>query len=274
MKESKTKKIIVGIIIFVLAILYCFPVLNMILTGFKTEEQAAEATLIFAPTLETYINVFGSDYMKYLNNSLFQVILGTIITMIVSVFATFTIVFSKFKKMTTAKSIYNWFFTTILLPPVAVLLPLYLIFTKMHLTQTPISLLVLYVGFHTPIAIWLLYSFFKDIPKDIVEAARMDGSGPIKIIFRIIIPMALPGIVTAALLVGVFIWNEFFLSFNLSSPMTSTLPIYMQKFSEQQGLFIAKLCASTTLATSPAIVAGWLSQKALIKGLTSGAVKG
>lgn len=255
------------------AAFYFFPVFYMFITGFKTENQAAYPTLIFTPTL-TYKEVLNSDMMRYLGNSVFQVVLGTLITTVLSVFAAFSILFARFKKRGRGGSMYYWFITTILLPPVAVLLPLFIIFSNFHLNQNSWSLLFLYVGFHIPIGVWLIYSFFCDIPGEVVEAARVDGCDGLRLMFRIIVPIARVGIITAALLVAVFIWNEFFLGFNLSSPMTATVPVYLQKFKEQQGQFIAKLCASTTLASLPPIICGWFSLKSLIKGLTSGAVKG
>ena len=256
------------------AAFYFFPVFYMFITGFKTENQAAYPTLIFTPTLETYKEVLNSDMMRYLGNSVFQVVLGTLITTVLSVFAAFSILFARFKKRGRVCSMYYWFITTILLPPVAVLLPLFIIFSNFHLNQNSWSLLFLYVGFHIPIGVWLIYSFFCDIPGEVVEAAQVDGCDGLRLMFRIIVPIARVGIITAALLVAVFIWNEFFLGFNLSSPMTATVPVYLQKFKEQQGQFIAKLCASTTLASLPPIICGWFSLKSLIKGLTSGAVKG
>ena len=146
------------------AAFYFFPVFYMFITGFKTENQAAYPTLIFTPTLETYKEVLNSDMMRYLGNSVFQVVLGTLITTVLSVFAAFSILFARFKKRGRGGSMYYWFITTILLPPVAVLLPLFIIFSNFHLNQNSWSLLFLYVGFHIPIGVWLIYSFFCDIP--------------------------------------------------------------------------------------------------------------
>jgi sorbitol/mannitol transport system permease protein len=131
-----------------------------------------------------------------------------------------------------------------------------------------------YIGFHTPIIVWMTHSFFSDLPNEIFEAAGLDGCSKFQQLTKIAIPLARTGIISAALLVAVFIWNEFFLGFNLTGNPTATLPVFMARFREQQGQFVAQLSASSTIAVLPAIILGWMTQKALVKGLTSGAVKG
>lgn len=264
-----------GILIFAIACIYFFPMFYMFLTGFKTETQAVNPAIFFTPTLETYKKVLGNpDMYRYLRNSLFQVVMGTGLSLLLGVPAAFAIVFGKFKKESTNDSVYLWFITTILLPPVAVLIPLYMVFKTLQLNTTPWGLTLLYVGFHVPIVVWMLYSFFKEIPTSLLEASEIDGCSRVGQLWRIIIPLARNGIVTAGLLVAVFIWNEFFLGFNLTMNQTATLPVYLARFREQQGQFTAQLCASSTIAVLPALILGWLSQKSLIKGLTGGAVKG
>lgn len=278
-RSIKIKKIykttILSIVIFAVAILYFFPILYMVLTGFKTEFQAVKPSLFFIPTLETFIKVLSDRNMyRYLQNSIFQVVIGTFICLALGVPAAFILVFGKFKKKDTGDKIYFWFITTILLPPVAVLVPLYTWYQKFNLNKVPAGLLLAYVGFHVPIVVWMVYSFFKDVPVEIVEASELDGCTRFQQLFLILVPLVRTGIIASGLLVAVFIWNEFFLGFNLTSNTTATLPVYMARFREQQGMFTAQLSASSTIAVLPAIVFGWLSQKSLVKGLTVGAVKG
>jgi sorbitol/mannitol transport system permease protein len=120
----------------------------------------------------------------------------------------------------------------------------------------------------------MVHSFFSDIPREIFEAAEIDGCTKFQQMFRIAVPLARTGIISAGLLVAVFIWNEFFLGFNLTGNPTATLPVYMARFREQQGQFVAQLSAASTISVLPAVILGWLTQKALVKGLVSGAVKG
>lgn len=283
-RDSRSKKVaarkeirrwIIGMLVLAFAVVYFFPILYMILSGFKTEAEAAVPAILFHPTLVTWQKVLSDASMiNYLKNTVYQVLLGTGICLVIGIPATYALVFAKFKKEGRAEGLYNWFVTTILLPPVAVLIPLYIVFKQLNLNHTRGGLLFLYVGFHLPFCIWLLYSFFKDVPEEVVEAARIDGCTSRQLITGIIIPLTKTGIMTAGLLVAVFIWNEFFLGYNLTTNATATLPVYMARFGQQQGQFIAQLSASASVSCIPPMIFGWISQKSLIKGLTAGAVKG
>lgn len=273
--RNATKKILLAIIIYAIAILYFFPILYMFLSGFKTEQQAVMPGIFFKPTLETYKKVLSDPTMhQYLRNSLFQVFFGTAISLALGVPAAFALVFGNLKKRESSGKFYMWFITTILLPPVAVLIPLFTWYQQLHLINTPYGLLAAYVGFHVPIVVWMVHSFFSDLPKEIFEAAEIDGCTKFQRMTRMAIPLARTGIISAGLLVAVFIWNEFFLGFNLTGNPTATLPVYMARFREQQGQFVAQLSASSTISVLPAIILGWMTQKALVKGLVAGAVKG
>jgi sorbitol/mannitol transport system permease protein len=269
------KKFLLAVVIYAIAILYFFPILYMFLSGFKTEQQAVMPSLFFTPTLSTYKKVLSDPTMhQYLRNSLFQVFFGTTISLCLGVPAAFALVFGNLKKRDSPGKYYLWFITTILLPPVAVLIPLFTWYQRLRLINTPYGLLAAYVGFHIPIVVWMVHSFFSDLPKEIFEAAEIDGCSKLQRLTKIAIPLARTGIISAALLVAVFIWNEFFLGFNLTGNPTATLPVYMARFREQQGQFVAQLSASSTISVLPAIILGWMTQKALVKGLISGAVKG
>ena len=273
--KKEVRRWIIGIFVFIFALFYFFPILYMILSGFKTEAEAAVPSLLFHPTLVTWKKVLSDASMiNYLTNTVYHVVFGTLLCLVIGIPATYALVFAKFKKEGHGESYYNWFVTTILLPPVAVLIPLYIIFQQLNLNHVRGGLLFLYVGFHLPICIWLLHSFFKDVPEEVVEAAKIDGCSSAALIWRIIIPLTKTGIMTAGLLVAVFIWNEFFLGYNLTTNATATLPVYMARFGQQQGQFIAQLSASASISCIPPLIFGWISQKSLIKGLTAGAVKG
>jgi sorbitol/mannitol transport system permease protein len=247
----------------------------MFLSGFKTEAQAVMPAIFFKPTLETYKKVLLDPTMRqYLGNSLFQVFFGTLLSLLLGIPAAFALVFGHLKKKDSQGKYYLWFITTILLPPVAVLIPLFTWYQQFNLINTPYGLLAAYVGFHIPIVVWMVHSFFSDLPKEIFEAAEIDGCSKFQRLVRIAIPLSRTGVISAALLVAVFIWDEFFLGFNLTGNPTATLPVYMARFREQQGQFVAQLSAASTISVLPAIILGWMSQKALVKGLVSGAVKG
>lgn len=269
------KKILLGIVCYGFGVIYFFPILYMFLTGFKTEFDAVNPALIFKPTLATFEKVLRDpDMTMYLNNSVFQVVASTLVCTLLGVPAAFALQFGRFKKPGTSDSLYLSFITSILLPPVAVLIPLYLTFNALNLHRSIFGLLIIYVGFHLPLVVWMVHSFLADIPVSLIEASEIDGCTRSQQLTKVVIPLARTGIVTAALLVAVFIWNEFFLGFNLTTNQTATLPVYMARFREQQGQFTAQLSASSTISVLPAVLLGWLTQKSLVKGLTMGAVKG
>jgi sorbitol/mannitol transport system permease protein len=269
------KKLFLALVIYGVAILYFFPVLYMFVTAFKTEFQAVYPTFSFEPTLETLTMVARNpNIARALRNSVFQVGLGTLFALLLGIPAAYQLAFGHFKKRETNSKIFVWFLVTIILPPVAILIPVYTWFQEFRLIGNPWGLLTLYVGFNTPIVVWLVYTFFSDIPPQIMEAADLDGCHHWQKLIRLGLPLVLPGVSAAALLVGVLIWNEFFLAFNLTSNRTATLPVYLARFREQQGLYVAQLSAASTIGVLPPVVFGWLAQKALVKGLTKGAVKG
>ncbi|MBT8355992.1 MAG: carbohydrate ABC transporter permease, partial [Desulfofustis sp.] len=205
------RKTVLTIIIFTIAIIYFSPVLYMHLSAFKTEYDAVSPSLFFRPTLETFQKVLGDDNMYgYLKNSLFQVFGGTILCLLLGIPAAFALAFGKFKSQSTNKNVYLWFLTTILLPPVAVIIPLYTWFQTFNLIDNPFGLLIIYVGFHVPIVVWMLHSFFSDVPVEILEAAEIDGCTRFQQLTLVALPLVRTGIIAAGLLVAVFIWNEFF----------------------------------------------------------------
>lgn len=273
--QKNIEKTVMTVIVFSLAILYFFPVLYMFISSFKTEAQAVAPALFFKPTLKTLAKVLGDpNLFGYLKNSLIQVSAGTLLSLLIGTPAAFVLAFGKFKKKETNERVYVWFITTILLPPVAVIIPLYTWFQQLGLIGSPFGLMIVYVGFHVPIVVWMLHSFFSDMPAALLEAADIDGCNRFQQLSHIAVPLVRTGIIAAALLVAVFIWNEFFLGFNLTGNQTATLPVYMARFREQQGQFVAQLSAASTVAILPAITLGWMTQKSLVKGLTMGAVKG
>ncbi len=239
--KRKVKITIMTVVIFTVAILYFSPVLYMFLSAFKTEYQAVRPSLFFTPTLETFQKVLNDQNMYgFLKNSLFQVFSGTILCLLVGTPAAFALIFGKFKTERTSGKIYLWFLTTILLPPVAVIIPLYTWFQAFNLIDKPIGLLIIYVGFHVPLVVWMLHSFFSDIPAEIIEAADIDGCSRLQQLLLIAVPLVRTGIIAAGLLVAVFL-NEFFWPFNLTGNQSAPACVYGAFFeSSKKGMFVAQ----------------------------------
>src|ERR1700674_3364840 len=166
-----------------------------------------------------------------------------------------------------------WMLSTKMMPAVGVLVPIYILFRDSGLLDTRSGLIILYTLSNLPIVVWMLYSFFKELPKEILEAARMDGAGPFEQMLLLIMPLSAPGIASTALLSIILCWNEAFWSLNLSAAKAAPLTAYIASFSSPEGLFWAKLSAASTLAVVPIMIFGWLTQKQLVRGLTFGAVK-
>lgn len=255
------------------ALLFFFPIFWMVLTSFKTELQAIAVppSLIFEPTLENYTLVQDrTDYVKFAWNSIATSFGGTILAMIIAIPSAFSMAFAPGKY---TKDILLWMLSTKMLPAVGVLMPIYLMAQKLNLLDTQIVLIIIYALINLPIIMWILFTYFKEIPREILEASRMDGASTFSEIKDIVLPLSWGGIASTALLSIVLCWNEAFWSINLTSADGGTLTALVASFSSPEGLFWAKLSAVSTLACAPIVVFGWLCQKQLVQGLTFGAVK-
>jgi sorbitol/mannitol transport system permease protein len=160
-----------------------------------------------------------------------------------------------------------------MLPAVGVLYPIYLIFIWLGLLDTRTGLVIVLMLIGLPIIIWMLYTYFKEIPVDILEAARMDGAGLKEEILHVLTPMAIPGIASTLLLNFILAWNEAFWTLNLTAAKAAPLTAFIASYSSPEGLFFAKLSAASTMAIAPILIIGWFSQRQLVRGLTFGAVK-
>ncbi len=257
----------VGLLIF-------FPILWTILTSFKTEAQAINDPplfLFFDWTLENYgVVQERSNYMRFLWNSVIIAGGSTVLGIIVAVPAAWSMAFVPSKR---TKDVLLWMLSTKMLPAVGVLYPIYLGFIGLGLLDTRIGLLMVLMLINLPIIVWMLYTYFREIPGEILEAARMDGASLREEILFVLTPMAIPGIASTVLLNFILAWNEAFWTLNLTAAKAAPLTAFIASYSSPEGLFYAKLSAASTMAIAPILVLGWFSQKQLVRGLTFGAVK-
>ena len=166
-----------------------------------------------------------------------------------------------------------WMLSTKMMPGVGVLVPIFLWFRDLHLLDSLFGVGSMLLLINLPILIWMLYTYFKEIPVDILEAARMDGASLMNEIVHVLTPMAVPGIASTMLLAVILSWNEAFWTLNLTTHDAAPLTAFIASYSAPEGLFWAKLSAASTLAIAPILILGWFSQKQLVRGLTFGAVK-
>lgn len=257
---------------WLIALIIFFPILWMVLTGFKTETAAiADPSFIFSPTLESYQEVQArSGYARFALNSIAVAFGSTFLALLIAIPSAYAMAFLPTKR---TKGTLLWMLSTKMLPPVGVLVPIYLIFRDVGLLDTRTGLIIIYTLMNLPIVVWMLYTFFKDMPKDILEAGRMDGASTLQEVFFLLLPLTLPGIASTGLLSVILSWNEAFWSLNLTSSKAAPLTAYIASFSSPEGLFWAKLSAASTMAIAPILILGWMTQKQMVRGLTFGAVK-
>ena len=258
---------------WIIAILFFFPIFWMVLTSFKTELQAITVPpmLFFPPTIENFTLIQDrTDYTSYAWNSIVTSVGGTALGMVNAIPAAYAMAFNPGRW---TKNILLWMLSTKMLPAVGVLMSIYLLTQKLGLLDTKITLVVIYALINLPIVMMILFNYFREIPKEILEASRMDGTSTLGEITQRVIPLAWGGIASTALLSIVLCWNEAFWAINLTAADAGTLTALVASFSSPEGLFWAKLSAVSTLACAPIVVFGWLCQRQLVQGLTFGAVK-
>jgi sorbitol/mannitol transport system permease protein len=254
-------------------LLLFFPLGWLILTAFKTELQAIEVPPLFiwTPTLENFHEVQErSDYLLYAKNSLVTSVVSTLLGLAIAAPAAYSMAFFRTKR---TRDILLWMLSTKMMPAVGALVPIYVLAQKAELLDTQLALIIVFTLSNLPIMVWMLYSHFKDIPHEILEAARMDGATLWQEFHRVLLPLAVGGLASCGLLCLVLSWNEAFWSLNLSAAKAGTLAALIASYSSPEGLFWAKLSAASFMAIGPIVVFGWFSQKQLVQGLTFGAVK-
>lgn len=272
--QTTRNKLLWTILAWVIGLLIFFPILWTVLTSFKTEAEAVTlppSLFNFDWTLENYQAVQErSDYGRHFWNSVVISVGSTLLGLAVAIPAAWSMAFVPGKR---TKDVLMWMLSTKMMPAVAVLMPIYFIVQKMGLLDTKTALVVILMLMNLPIIIWMLYTYFKEIPNGILEAARMDGANLRNEIIYVLTPMALPGIASTLLLNVILAWNEAFWTLTLTSVNAAPLTAFIASYSSPEGLFYAKLSAASTMAIAPILILGWFSQKQLVRGLTFGAVK-
>ena len=273
-RKTITNKLIWTVVAWIVGIIIFFPIFWIFLTSFKTEAEAvATPPLLFGFewTFENYVTVQErSNYARHFINSVIISLGSTFLGLLVAVPSAWAMAFVPGKQ---TKNILMWMLSTKMLPAVAVLMPIYFIVQYLRIFDSKFALIVILMLMNLPIIIWMLYTYFKEIPKEILEAARIDGASLRKEILHVLTPMAIPGIASTLLLNIILAWNEAFWTLTLTTTKAAPLTAFIASYSSPEGLFYAKLSAASTMAITPILIMGWFSQKQLVRGLTFGAVK-
>jgi sorbitol/mannitol transport system permease protein len=262
---------------WLMGLLFFFPVLWMVITSFKTEVKAQTEVpnLVLNGGVGRYRDVGKTvpgtlTFVKALTTSGFVVVVSTLIVLLLAIPAAYALAVRPIQKW---RNVLMFFISTKFLPIAAAILPLYTIFKRLHILDTRLVLVIVYTSMNLPLAVWMLRSFFADVPRELLEAAEIDGANLVQRVTSILLPIVMPGVSATALLCFIFAWNEYFLAVNLTAFKAQTIPIWVTTMISTRGQFLAKLSAASTLACLPVVIAGWSAQKRLVRGLTMGAVK-
>ena len=267
-------KILLPILAWVVALLFFFPIFWMVLTSFKTDADAVkpEFLFVFSPTLENYLNMTENyDYWRFAVNSTITSVFATLFTLAVGVPAAYAMAFDPSRH---TKDILVWMLSTKMLPAAAVLYPMtFLTKNMLGIYDTHFLIIMVLSLINMPIVIWMLFTYFKEIPKEIIEAGKMDGVSIWGEMRDIVLPLAWGGLASTALLCFIFCWNEAYWTVRLTTTEAATLSKLIEGNRAPEGLFFGRLSAVSTAAVGPIVVLGWFCQKQLVRGLTFGAVK-
>jgi sorbitol/mannitol transport system permease protein len=268
--------ILLGVLAWLIGIVFVLPVLWMVLTSFHSESDAAtNPPRIGAPlTLHGYREFFGASTgaspWPPLANSLTASLVSTLLVLLLAIPAAYALSIRPVKKWT---DVLFFFLSTKMLPVVAGLLPIYLFAQHVGLLDNIWLLVVFYTSMNLPIAVWMMRSFLAEVPIAILEAAAVDGAGLIRTLGQIVGPVVLPGIAATSLICFIFSWNELLFARVLTATVAQTAPVFLTGFVTSQGLFLAKVCAAAVVVSLPVIIAGFAAQDKLVQGLSLGAVK-
>ncbi len=255
-----------------IALAFFFPIGWTAFTGLKTEIDALSIPpSIFVPlSLDNYWQALTGDYLHYLYNSIFIVTVSILVSFVLGLPAAYDLAFFPRAKN---KDLLFFARSTKFMPGVAVVVPIFFLYSKFGWIDTPVGLIVIYIALNLPVVIWLMRSFFREVPFEIIESALIDGASHRRILWQIVFPLTIPGLATTTFLLIVLCWNEFFFAVNLTGRNAATLPVYIASFLTTEGQTWAKMSAGTILVVLPILVLGWVASRGMVRGLLKGAGK-
>jgi ABC-type glycerol-3-phosphate transport system permease component len=275
-KRATRRRLSVGLraaVAAVVTFLFVAPVLWMVTTAFKTTNQAfsPQVQWFFTPTLDNFVAILsGSRFVFALANSLQVSLISSFVAILLASGIAYPLARFDFKGK---NSIAGTILSLRIVPPIVTIIPLFLVMRTIGLNGTLLAIIALHVFMNLPLAVWLLRGFFEDVPKEIEEAAQIDGLGHIATFVRIVLPLAMPGVAATALLCFVFSWNEFLFASILSNAGSQTLTVALTQYVTPVGTQWTLIMAAGTLVAIPVWIAALSAQKYLVRGLTFGAVK-
>jgi multiple sugar transport system permease protein len=275
-KPGESRRIGNGIVVALtagLVALWLFPIYWIFLTSFKTPLIINEPVPVFwfTPTLQNYQHLFEEfKFARILQNSLTIVSITTVVVIALALLAAYALGRMDVRG---GKHIALWMLSLRFMPPIAIVLPFFIVWQRIRLTDTYLGLILIYVAFNLPFAIWLLRGFLVEVPRDLAEAAMLDGLGHLAILRRIILPVIAPGVAVTAIFTFMFAWNEYLMALVLTSRNASTVPVTVSKFIQAYSILWGDVGAAATIELLPVLVVVFLLQRHIMRGITLGAVK-
>jgi polyol transport system permease protein len=273
--ERRVVVVGLGLLAWVVGLVWIFPFAWTVLTSFKTEQDAAAQTFHEGLSLHRYGDIAHStagtlSLETAFTNSLVVVVVSTLVVLLLAMPAAYALAIHPVRKW---RDVLFFFISTKFLPIVASIFPIYVYAERWNLIGTRTVLIVLYIAMNLPLAIWMTRSFFMEVPRELIEAAEIDGTSLFNQLRSVILPIVAPGIAATALLCVIFAWNEYFYALQLNFANGSTMPQWVISNVSTRGNFLAKLSAASVIACLPVVLAGWAAQKRMIRGLSMGALK-
>jgi multiple sugar transport system permease protein len=272
-KEKKTFVLLRNIFVWLSTIFFVFPFYWLVTTAFKNRVDAFRMPpkWFFIPILDNFAKVLTTgEFMSSYCHSLIIAVTSTVVSLIIAFPMAYALSRFRIKNKT---GILLWILSTKMAPPIMVAIPFYMIYRFLHLQDTYVGMILIYLIFNLAFAVWMLRGFIDGIPKDLEEAARIDGLARLSTIFHIILPLTKGGLSATAILSFITSWNEFFIALILTSFRTKTAPVAITSFISFEGIRWGEIAAAGVLITLPVIIMGISVRKYLISGLTMGAIK-
>ena len=263
---------VIGALLGVFVLLWLFPIYWIVLTSFKTPLLINEKTpVFFSPTMENYTHLFTEfNFARPLWNSLVVTSISTIVVVILALLAAYALARMD---VPGGKNIAIWMLSLRFMPPIAIVIPFFIAWQRLGIIDTHLGLILVYISFNLPFAVWMLRGFLVEVPRDLDEAAMLDGLGHVAILRRIIFPVIAPGVAVTAIFTFVFAFNEYLMALVLTSRNASTVPVTVAKFIQPYSILWGDVGAAATIQLVPILVVVFLLQRHIMRGISLGAVK-
>lgn len=275
MKVATARAVPVHLGLIAAALIVLFPFVWIALAAFKTQIALLLGQVAFAPTLANFRELLfssTSDYIANFRNSLVIATGSTILTLVVATLAAYSI-----ERLGWPRWVVHLFllgaalFNTI--PAITMVGAWYVMFRSLGLYNTYAAVILAHATINLPLAIWLMASFIREVPRELEEAAHIDGCGTLAMLWRVVVPVVMPGIAATAILVFIHSWNDFVVALNLTARQTATVPVAIAKFAQENETKYPEMAAGAVLSTLPALLLLFIAQRHIVRGLTAGAVK-